>query len=343
MTDERILATSPARAIIRAAERRAFAWGFLPIPLVDVAAVTYTQLRMIDELAAHYGVPYSDERARPLLTALLGALLPTYFGTNLAYSLLRTAGVGRVLALVSLPSSLGGATRVVGKLFAEHFHAGGTLENFSLGAPQGPGRETPTTPTPTPTPSTSPATSPETSIAAPSPSKREASDEPSAGCSTVAITARLDRLEQRLARLARELERARPVVPDPDATRRDTPITPAEATASARAVAQEVDLGARVDATLGALRAELRRVATEAPAPETAASRQDVAALAEQLARVQRTLDAALASAAGQPSASDTQLQRLGRCMTDREVLVDILDDAVEQLRASLARASQDG
>ena len=340
MTDERILATSPARAIIRAAERRAFAWGFLPIPLVDVAAVTYTQLRMIDELAAHYGVPYSDERARPLLTALLGALLPTYFGTNLAYSLLRTAGVGRVLALVSLPSSLGGATRVVGKLFAEHFHAGGTLENFSLGAPQGPGRETPTTPTPTPTPSTSPATSPETSIAAPSPSKREASDEPSAGCSTVAITARLDRLEQRLAR---ELERARPVVPDPDATRRDTPITPAEATASARAVAQEVDLGARVDATLGALRAELRRVATEAPAPETAASRQDVAALAEQLARVQRTLDAALASAAGQPSASDTQLQRLGRCMTDREVLVDILDDAVEQLRASLARASQDG
>lgn len=122
-----------ARTIIRESERKAFAWGFIPLPLVDAAAVTVVQLRMIRRLARHYGVPYREREVRPILTALLGSLLPTRFGASVARSLFRgVPGVGPLLGVVTMPASLGGATRVIGKLFAQHFENGGSVANFNL-------------------------------------------------------------------------------------------------------------------------------------------------------------------------------------------------------------------
>lgn len=122
-----------AREIIRASERKAFAWGLLPIPLVDAAAVTFVQLGMIRELAELYGVRYHEHQARSILTALLGSLLPTQLGTTVARSMIKhVPGLGPLLAAVTLPASLGGATRILGKLFAQHLENGGSVGDFDL-------------------------------------------------------------------------------------------------------------------------------------------------------------------------------------------------------------------
>ncbi len=334
MTDEAIIATGQARAIIRAAERRAFAWGFLPLPLVDIAAVSYTQLQMIDQLAAHYNVPYSEVRARPLLTALLGSLLPAYFGSNLAYTLLRGSGVGRLLALVSLPTSFGGATRVIGKLFAEHFHNGGTLENFDLVThPEPTGAEEPRPQAVKGTPDTASAREPAaTTEYAPATDVDEPSAERPPRLADASADDRVAALERQVARLETTIDAlATTVQRDPGAR--------AEAEGAANNASAE-RFEARLEATLIALRAELERVSAERPA-ETATLRHDVAELTRRVDRVQRSLDAALARAAPPQSASDAQLQSIRRCMTDRDVLVDVLDSAVAELRAGLSRAPE--
>ncbi len=363
MTEERVTASSEARAIIRAAERRAFAWGFLPLPLVDVAAVTYTQLGMIGELAAHYGVPYSEDRARPILTALLGSLLPAYFGGNLAYSLLRSGGVGRLLAIVSLPTSFGGATRIIGKLFAEHFHAGGTLEDFDLVTLSTPPRAT------GPTESTKDAERPERpdrseSHAGPRvavnagasaslltddarehgtpPSEAEVTDqsppdaEPRARSSTTAN--RLAHLEGQVARIEATINTVRVTVERALEARGDVII----AAASNAARGDDARGPSRnLDATLVALRSAFARVASERATGSTETPREDIAALSQRIERIQRSLDAVLARAGLPQDASHTQLDSIRRCMTDREVLVDVLESAVSELRDGLARSSE--
>ncbi|MEM9458543.1 MAG: DUF697 domain-containing protein [Myxococcota bacterium] len=122
-----------ATELIQRAERTAFAIGFLPLPFVDAAAVLVVQLDMIHKLARLYGVPFDEREAKPVLTGLLGSVLPTYFGNRAALTLVRwLPGIGSVLGLATVPASLGAATRIIGKLFAQHLEDGGTLQDFNL-------------------------------------------------------------------------------------------------------------------------------------------------------------------------------------------------------------------
>ena len=128
-----------AQEIIRGAKGWSFVVGLCPLPWLDAAAITYVQLDMIQRLCSVYGVSYHEGSARALVTALVGALLPTALGANVARVAMRhLPGIGPLIATLSLPTTLGGSTAIVGKLVAQHFEAGGDLSNFGLkvhGAP----------------------------------------------------------------------------------------------------------------------------------------------------------------------------------------------------------------
>lgn len=122
-----------AQAIIQSAQRWSFAVGLVPIPWVDVAAITYVQLEMIEKLCSLYAVPYHEGRAKALTTALVGSLLPTSLGASVARTAMRRLpGIGPMIATLSMPTSLAGSTTIVGKLVAEHLAAGGDLASFDL-------------------------------------------------------------------------------------------------------------------------------------------------------------------------------------------------------------------
>ena len=46
--------------------------GLIPVPLVDIAAVGGVQLHMLRRLSEIYGVPFSENRGKSILTSLAG-------------------------------------------------------------------------------------------------------------------------------------------------------------------------------------------------------------------------------------------------------------------------------
>ncbi len=101
--------------------------GLIPVPLVDMVAVTAIQLRMLKKLCDHYETRFSEHRGKALIASLIGG-----FHTGLlAASFLRVVPVlGLVGAIVPTAIIAAALTYAVGKVFAHHFETGGTLFDF---------------------------------------------------------------------------------------------------------------------------------------------------------------------------------------------------------------------
>ncbi len=104
--------------------------GLIPLPLVDLAAITGINLKMLKDLAEIYGVPFRPELARSAVASLVATagggllLIPVV-------SLLKVVpGAGSVVGGLAAPGVMGGATYATGKVFARHFAQGGNLINF---------------------------------------------------------------------------------------------------------------------------------------------------------------------------------------------------------------------
>ena len=113
-----------AEQIVQRYARYAAATGLIPLPVVDMAALTALQLSMLQTLAECYAVPFSRERGRVVLTSVVGGVMPSLAGHEVLVHLARhlTAVSGFSVA----------ATVSVGRLFASHFEAGGTFETIDL-------------------------------------------------------------------------------------------------------------------------------------------------------------------------------------------------------------------
>jgi uncharacterized protein (DUF697 family) len=104
--------------------------GLIPIPIVDWAAITATQLKMLKNLADHYEVEFSEHRGKSVIGALVGGSLPGLTGST-AKSLLKfIPGIGGLVGMVVAPALAGASTYALGKVFIMHFESGGTLLDF---------------------------------------------------------------------------------------------------------------------------------------------------------------------------------------------------------------------
>ncbi|MCK7615315.1 YcjF family protein [Roseibium sediminicola] len=109
--------------------------GLIPIPIFDLVAAIGTQLNLIRKLAKVYDVPFSENRAKTAVTALLGSLGGVGAGTFIASSLMKTVPVlGTALGIAGSGATLGAFTFAVGKVFQQHFESGGDILNFDVAA-----------------------------------------------------------------------------------------------------------------------------------------------------------------------------------------------------------------
>lgn len=106
--------------------------GAIPVPLVDIAAVTAIQLDLIKALAAEYGVDYSDERGKVLATTLIGTTVGNLIGRAGASAIKAIPGIGTVLGIGSMAVFAGASTYALGKIFEHHFQEGGNLFDFDV-------------------------------------------------------------------------------------------------------------------------------------------------------------------------------------------------------------------
>ena len=93
-----------------------------PAALFDLAIVGGVQLNLLRCLAKLYKQPFSEEIARSLVAALIGASLP-----GAAWGLLRFVPI---LGTAGASASAGASTYAVGKVFVQHFESGGSFLTF---------------------------------------------------------------------------------------------------------------------------------------------------------------------------------------------------------------------
>jgi len=100
--------------------------GIIPVPGVELAAVSTSQLLMLREIAAAHGVAFSWKKGNLLIIGFLGGAAS---GTSMMLLSKFVAPMTSVVSLAGLNSSM---TYVLGKRFSAHLRRGGTLDNFDI-------------------------------------------------------------------------------------------------------------------------------------------------------------------------------------------------------------------
>ena len=105
--------------------------GIVPFPLLDLAALTAVQLKMLHSLAEIYEVEFKASLGKSAISSLVGGLMPVATAAPVAASLSKfIPGIGHALSYGTLVVLNGASTYAVGKVFAQHFASGGTFLTF---------------------------------------------------------------------------------------------------------------------------------------------------------------------------------------------------------------------
>jgi uncharacterized protein (DUF697 family) len=106
--------------------------GFIPVPIFDVVATTGVQADLLLSLFRIYGHDITKERARSIVTVLLGASLPSLLTRTVVSAFKLVPGVGTALGFFTSPALAGASTYAVGKVVQEHLVNGGNALDLEL-------------------------------------------------------------------------------------------------------------------------------------------------------------------------------------------------------------------
>ncbi len=107
--------------------------GLITLPIVDVSVLAGVHVALIKELSEYYGYEFSEHAARNILVAVAASLVPGSIGSVVGRRLLAALPfVTPVFALASMAGFSAFVSYSLGRIFIEHFEAGGTLRNFDV-------------------------------------------------------------------------------------------------------------------------------------------------------------------------------------------------------------------
>lgn len=121
-----------AKAIIQRNVMWSLGAGVVPIPVVDIIAITGVQVNMMKELSELYRKEgFKPKKAKSVVYALLVSLGSVGVGSMVGASLAKLLpAIGTTLGIISVPIVAGAFTHAVGKVFLMHLESGGTLDDF---------------------------------------------------------------------------------------------------------------------------------------------------------------------------------------------------------------------
>ncbi len=124
MSDQR----EQADAIIKKHVLFSMGGGLIPIPLLDMAAVTALQVSMLEQLADVYDIGFNRSIGKSFIGGLTGSL-----AAKLGASLIKIIpGVGSLIGGVAMSAMSGASTYAVGQVAISQFESEGTLEDIDL-------------------------------------------------------------------------------------------------------------------------------------------------------------------------------------------------------------------
>lgn len=105
--------------------------GLVPIPIIDIAAVTGIQLKMLHSLSTNYDIPFMENSAKSFITALIGGIGPVALAIGTSAMFFKALpGIGTLLGSIKMSVFSGASTYAVGMVFIQHFESGGTFLDF---------------------------------------------------------------------------------------------------------------------------------------------------------------------------------------------------------------------
>lgn len=124
--------TEEARSIVRRYTYWSAGLGLIPVPAVDLVAIWAAQTKMVADLSRVYEIPFSEDRIRALIGALIGGVVPIWLsGTSVGWWIKSLPFVGPVLGVALVPAVAAATAQAIGNIFLNHYEAGGTLLDFN--------------------------------------------------------------------------------------------------------------------------------------------------------------------------------------------------------------------
>ena len=105
--------------------------GLVPVPVLDLVAVSGVQLKMLAEISKIYNFPFHASRGKMVIGSLMGYVLPRALSFGLIGSLIK--GLPLVGSLAGAPAMAlfsAASAWALGAVFIQHFESGGTFLNF---------------------------------------------------------------------------------------------------------------------------------------------------------------------------------------------------------------------
>lgn len=109
----------------------AMAVSIAPIPLIDIPVVGSIQYSMLSRLCQIYGVEFSKNRSRAIITALITSSTPMVL-LGLASAAKIMPGLGTVIGSAGAITTSGAFTYALGQVIIKHFEQGGSLSTFNV-------------------------------------------------------------------------------------------------------------------------------------------------------------------------------------------------------------------
>lgn len=101
--------------------------GIIPVPIVDIFAVSAAQLDMIRQLCRVYDVDFAETQGKAIVSSLTTATLARVGAGSLAKLI---PVVGSLVGGITNSVLAGASTYALGEVFKAHFETGGTILDF---------------------------------------------------------------------------------------------------------------------------------------------------------------------------------------------------------------------
>lgn len=105
--------------------------GFLPFPLLDMAASSGVQANLLRNLCKHYEVDFDEQASKCVLSSMVRGALPVLAMLSLSSFTKLIPGLGTIGGGVSMTLFVGATVYATGQVFIRHFEVGGTLQDFN--------------------------------------------------------------------------------------------------------------------------------------------------------------------------------------------------------------------
>lgn len=104
--------------------------GILPVPGLDLLAISGIQLNLLYRLSKLYDVPFSKQAAKSIIATLVGGTGTAVLARPTFSALKAVPVVGALTAWLPMCVLGGATTYALGKVFIQHFESGGTFLTF---------------------------------------------------------------------------------------------------------------------------------------------------------------------------------------------------------------------